>query len=809
MFPTADELKARQDLLRQMRGSGDPTAIARANELQRTYHDDNMAVLAKDTYWSAMGEHAPDEGKKSPPGWIRASENLDKLREAAPKLAALSDEQLRDYLKPVNSGFRAEIYLPIQEVLGPGYKPVIVPKGSAGEVVGADGELHATGAEDFVANNFPQSIGLKTDYYDRTMQLALFMENNGLIAEYAGHSLGGGMSSAMSAITGRPATTFNAAGLHPQTALRFAAEKPGVQVHDTDRTVTSYQIHGELLNEGIQHNIDRLDALHRKQLAGVLGETCGLLHKAPEGQQLLSAKLNVMMPEHARPAVREFVKQLAEGDTRQMLRDLPLAAGKVVPLDDVKTWDGAGRLIDREQRLTLTEISNFAKPVLETAYLTLQGAHMGHSVGQVAAASGRITAQGMDDAGDVVRGATVKAADFADVVSGVSHATAQAGVRVGGETTAQARLAAGRAEAAIDTVQGEVQLRGAQAGAGVLRGISSLDVLPDGVQRWAHDKADDIERGGVEAHARNRGEAAQARAGATADAASIRAATSARVVELERVQAVVEDTQRTVIAGSGIASDRALDAGGRTLDAVSARMPAVGAGAGAAAGAAAGLAGNANVFDLTQTTRFARGVTTQAGESIERHLMTEAVLPSMAARVQAQERAAHAQFPRLTAPAPEQAPAAARPAQTGPDSPEHRDHSTLLQIRDGMRKLDAQIGKPYDEGSERISRALLAESKSPVGRYPGTDVSVAANVLKQVDHVVPGGAGNIFAVEGKLDDPAHKRVFVSSEQALNTPVEQSDQKLAAANRAIDQELERQRTQQQTQTQGPDEPGKKR
>jgi hypothetical protein len=807
MFPTADELKARQDLLRRLHDSGNPAAIARADELQRTYHDDNMAVLSKDTYWSAMGEHATEEGKKSPPGWIRASENLDKLRETAPKLAHLTDKQLLDYLKPDDSGFRAEIYFPIPEVLGPGYKPVIVPKGSAGEVVGPDGELHATGAEDFVANNFPQSIGMKTDYYDRTMRLAVDMERFGLDAEYAGHSLGGGMSSAMSAVTGRPATTFNAAGLHPETAARFARETPGVQVHDTDHTVTSYQIHGELLNEGIQHNIDRLDALHRRQLGGVLGETCDLLHRVPEGQQLLSSKLNVMMPEHARPAVREFVKQLAEGDTNRMLRDLPLAAGKVVPLDDVKAWDGAGRLIDREQRLTLTEISNFAKPVLETAHMTLQGAHLGHSVGQVAAASGRITAQGMDDAGDAVRGATAKAADFADVVSGVSHATVQAGVRVGGESAAQARLAVGHAEAAVDTVQGEMQLRGAQASAGVLRGISRLDVLPDGVQRWAHDQADDIERGGVEAHARNRGEAAQARADATADAVSIRAAASTRVVELERVQAVVEHTQHAVIAGSGIASDRALDSGGRTLDAVSARMPAAGAGAGAAIGATAGLAANSNVFDLTQTARFARGVTTQAGEGIERHLMTEAVLPSMASRVQAQERAARAQLPQPAA--PEQAPAAGKPAPPGPDHSGHRDHSMLLQIRDGMRKLDAQLGKPYDQGSERISRALLAESKDPLGRHPGTDVSRAANALNRVDHVVPAPNGNIFAVEGKLDDPAHKRVSVSSQQALNTPVEQSDQKLAAANQALDQELERQRTQQQTQTQGPDEPGKKR
>ncbi|RFF67886.1 hypothetical protein D0A40_08165 [Xanthomonas campestris pv. raphani] len=56
-----------------------------------------------------------------------------------------------------------------------------------------------------------------------------------------------------------------------------------------------------------------------------------------------------------------------------------------------------------------------------------------------------------------------------------------------------------------------------------------------------------------------------------------------------------------------------------------------------------------------------------------------------------------------------------------------------------------------------------------------------------MDHVVMGKTGNVFAVEGRLDDPAHKRVHVDVEQAIKTPVEQSDQKLLAANQALAQE----------------------
>ncbi|MEI2454400.1 XVIPCD domain-containing protein [Lysobacter firmicutimachus] len=789
MFPSVEALKERQALLKQLRESGDPAAVARADELQRTYHADNMAVLAKDTYLSAMEPRAPDERTQPPPGWIRASEHLDKLREAAPALSALSNEQLLDYLKPGDSGFRAEIYLPDPTILGPGYKPVIVPKGSAGEVMGKDGKLYGTTNEDFIANNFPQSVGLKTDYYDRAMLLATQMQINGLVAEYSGHSLGGGMASAMSAVTGNPATTWNAAGLHPETARRFARENPGTQVHDTSRSVVSYQIKGELLNDGVQHNIDRLDALHRAQLAGVLRETCKLLQDVPEGREVLTTQLSAMLPRHAQPSVREFVKTLAEGDTNQLLRDLPLAAGRIAPLDDVKVWEN-GSLADREQRLTLTEISNFAAPVLETAYITAQGARVGRVAGQATAAAGDMAAANLDASGDLVRTATAKAADFADVVSGVQHSAVQAGVRLTGEGVAQARVAAGRVEAAIDTVQGEVQLRGAQAGAGLLRGIGDLDVLPDSMQRWANDAAANVERGGQAAHARNRAEAAQARSEAQSDASGIRQATSDRVVDLERVQVVVEGSQRAVIAGSGQQADFALDSGSRALGEVARHAPVMGAGIGAAAGGVAGIQANTNLVDLVQIGRFAHGYHTQGAEGIERHLMTEAVLPSMASRVQAEERAIRAEFPNLNRPAhsaPEQKPA------SGPDQPAHPDHSMLEQIRQGMRAADARIGKPYDEGSERISRCLLAACKDNREMHPGRDYSLAANALSRVDHVVPGPTGNMFAVEGKLDDPASKRACVSVEQALKTPVEQSDQKLALANQAIAQEQERERS----------------
>ena len=142
-----------------------------------------------------------------------------------------------------------------------------------------------------------------------------------------------------------------------------------------------------------------------------------------------------------------------------------------------------------------------------------------------------------------------------------------------------------------------------------------------------------------------------------------------------------------------------------------------------------------------------------------------------------------------------------------PTQPGHPDHALLEQIRTGMRKLDAGLGKAYDDDSERLSRSLLAACKDNRDMYPGkADYSLAGNALDRVDHVVMGKAGNLIAVQGALDDPAMKRAIVPVEQALTTPVEQSDQKLALANQALAQEQQR-TAQQQELARGMDEPSR--
>jgi len=386
---TLAEHQANRALLRDLRARGLPSDLEQADKLQTLYHAREMEGIADDVYDAAKGESQPE------PGWLRASEHLDELREVAPQLRDISDDQLREYLKPRESGFRAEIYIPDAAILGPGYKPVISVKGSSGEVLDAHapGGKRDTTMEDFLANNFPQSVGLESDYYTRGMSLAKQLHDRGFDFELSAHSLGGGVVSAMSAVSGKRATTWNSAGLHPETVQRFAANNRGVKTFDTNNLVIAYMVQGELLNDGIQKNIDRLDSYRNYQLAGVLKETSQLLQSLPEGRALFKSGLDNAFPPsspaYARDAVSAFVDKLAYGNTAQLLRELPLAAGTMKPALSAMT-EQQGRFVKRVQTQTLADTSNFAGPILSTLHATALGAHTGRQAGELVATGGKI-----------------------------------------------------------------------------------------------------------------------------------------------------------------------------------------------------------------------------------------------------------------------------------------------------------------------------------------------------------------------------------------------------------------------------------
>lgn len=101
-----------------------------------------------------------------------------------------------------------------------------------------------------------QGIGFDSSQYVDAMALAYALDLDSLAkgysVSYAGHSLGGGLASAASMVTGQHAWTFNAAGLHPSTLYDWwEARYPDAAVNyinNDDELVTAYNLDWDILN---------------------------------------------------------------------------------------------------------------------------------------------------------------------------------------------------------------------------------------------------------------------------------------------------------------------------------------------------------------------------------------------------------------------------------------------------------------------------------------------------------------------------------------------------------------------------------
>lgn len=105
--------------------------------------------------------------------------------------------------------------------------------------------------------------------------------------------------------------------------------------------------------------------------------------------------------------------------------------------------------------------------------------------------------------------------------------------------------------------------------------------------------------------------------------------------------------------------------------------------------------------------------------------------------------------------------------------PGHPDYPLMQQVRDQVAALDAKHGRTFDEYSERMTASVMALAR--------------ANNLDRADHVVlssataeHGPGRNVFVVQGDLNDPAHRRAVMPTQEAVQTPVEQSLQRLEVA-----------------------------
>ena len=94
--------------------------------------------------------------------------------------------------------------------------------------------------------NVAQGTGFESTYYNQAARVARMANQMapGRV-KLTGHSLGGGLASAGSAATGVEATTFNAAGLHPDTAERMGGQEANIQAwHNSSDPLSAIQDHG-------------------------------------------------------------------------------------------------------------------------------------------------------------------------------------------------------------------------------------------------------------------------------------------------------------------------------------------------------------------------------------------------------------------------------------------------------------------------------------------------------------------------------------------------------------------------------------
>lgn len=290
-----------------------------AVELAGLHAAQQKSLLCADVYEAAKGQGEP------PHGWTRGSADPEALRAAG---FELSDDEFKELLRPDDSAFRAEIYLPDKAIHGPDAKPVVVFKGSAGEILDpADPSgLRDTTAEDF-GNNALQGLGLRSDIYDRAMKLADRLNKSfpgGF--EVAGHSLGGGLAAAAAAVTGVQATVFNPAGLHPNTALRFTQEN-GLPLHDAQALVSGYEVKHDILNT-LQNAVGRMPEDSRDEVEPVLRMLAGTA-TGPNARELLVKTLGQRMSEREVGMYLQAFDHLAGPEGQGALARLPRAVGQM------------------------------------------------------------------------------------------------------------------------------------------------------------------------------------------------------------------------------------------------------------------------------------------------------------------------------------------------------------------------------------------------------------------------------------------------------------------------------------------------
>ncbi|CAI0909359.1 Uncharacterised protein [Serratia marcescens] len=179
-----------------------------------------------------------------PEGWKDISND-----NAALSKIGLNRNMLFD--KDESPDFLARVYQPDSRVFGKEMNPTVVFRGSRApefpQGIGSaakkalKGDLSGVKNVNDWINNGAQGMGANSEYYKKAINIGESISKTPGI-DITGHSLGGGMASAASMTSGKPAWTFNAAGLNSGTIRKYGGGTLG-----SAKNIQAYRVEGELL----------------------------------------------------------------------------------------------------------------------------------------------------------------------------------------------------------------------------------------------------------------------------------------------------------------------------------------------------------------------------------------------------------------------------------------------------------------------------------------------------------------------------------------------------------------------------------
>jgi hypothetical protein len=166
-----------------------------------------------------------------------------------------------------------------------------------------------------------------------------------------------------------------------------------------------------------------------------------------------------------------------------------------------------------------------------------------------------------------------------------------------------------------------------------------------------------------------------------------------------------------------------------------------------------------------------------------------------------QDGSVNAQHDHQHVPIAPRTPSPSAPGRRHLDDPDHPDSNLLEKLRDGVRRLDQESGKGWDDASERLAASALVMAKEK-GFTAQDELQLAFN--KPSQRYAAGDILHLFRQgSGESPDPAANRNHMTAAEALSKPVTERYQELETIN------VTQERTQapQQQQSISPDDPAR--